>query len=70
MNPRQFEALAAQHQAQIQESVAGSRPHIGRSRDRQHSLRTRTGWTLVDLGLKLVAQPHRPVPARPRPAGS
>jgi hypothetical protein len=71
MNPRVLEDLAAQHMADIRASAARSRQHIGRSRDRQQSLRVRTGWTLVDVGLKLVAQPqprHR-VPG-PRPAGS
>jgi hypothetical protein len=71
MNPRVLEDLAAQHMADIRASVAGSRQHAGRSRDRHQSLRVRTGWTLVDLGLRLVAQPERRhhVP-RPRPAGS
>jgi hypothetical protein len=72
MNPRVLEELAAQHMADVRQQAAGSREHIGRSRAWQQTLRVRTGWTLVDLGLKLVAQPQphqRRVP-RPRPAGS
>ncbi len=72
MHPRVLEDLAAQHMADIRQSVADTRQHVSRSRGRQQSLRVRTGWTLVDLGLKLVAQPEpnqRRVP-RPRPAGS
>jgi hypothetical protein len=53
----------------MRDCAAATRPHVGQSRDRQYSLRERTGWTLVDFGLKLVAQPHRPVTPRPRPAG-
>jgi hypothetical protein len=56
--------------ANIRASVAASRQHVGRSRDRQQALRIRAGWTLVDLGLKLVAQPqpHRQRMPRPWPA--
>jgi hypothetical protein len=72
MHPRVFEDLAAQHMADIRKSAAGTRQHMSRSRDHQQSLRVRTGWTLVDLGLKLVAQPepHQQRVPRPRPAGS
>jgi hypothetical protein len=39
-------------------------------RDASRSLRARTGWRLVDLGLKLVVQPHSRSASSPRPAGS
>jgi hypothetical protein len=58
MNPRVLEDLAAQHMADIRRSATASREHVGRGRGSQQSLRVRTGWTLVDLGLKLVAQPQ------------
>jgi hypothetical protein len=73
MNPRVLEELAARHMADIRDEAASTRAHVGRgrSRARQQTLRVRTGWTLVDLGLKLAAgpQPHQRIP-RPRPAGS
>jgi hypothetical protein len=72
MNPRVLEDLSAQRMADIRSSVASSRRHVSRGGSPQQSLRVRTGWTLVDLGLKLVAQPQprqQRVP-RPRPAGS
>jgi hypothetical protein len=70
MNLRLFEQLAAQHIADARQQAVGGREHIGRSRAWQQALRARTGWTLVDLGLKLVAQPHRHSVPRPRTAGS
>jgi hypothetical protein len=45
---------------------AGARP----ARDRRQSLRARTGWRLVDLGLRLALQPDPRNAASPRPAGS
>jgi hypothetical protein len=64
MNQNMIAALARQHTAELYNHTATShRPH----KDRAHrpSLRERTGWTMVDLGLRLVAQPgpglaHRP----------
>jgi len=57
--------------ADLRASAADSRQRVGSGRVRQTSLRVRTGWTLVDLGLKLVAQPQaRPRVPRPRAAGS
>jgi hypothetical protein len=72
VHPRVLEDLAAQHMSDIRESVAGSRRRAERRRGNRQSLRVRTGWTLVDLGLRLAAQPQLPtqrVP-KPRPAGS
>jgi len=40
--------------ADLRASAANSRQRVGSGRVGQHSLRVRTGWTLVDLGLKLV----------------
>ena len=67
MNQNMIAALARQHTAELHDRAAGSyRSH--RDRVRRPSLRERTGWTLVDLGLRLVA---RPAPGlAQRPAGS
>ena len=55
------------------------RPRAGRpfvSASTQHgweasqSIRARTGWWLVDLGLKLAVRPDSRTAASPRPAGS
>jgi len=40
------------------------------ARDVTKSLRARTGWRLVDLGLRLALQPDPRNAASPRPAGS
>ena len=40
------------------------------TRDASRSLRARTGWWLVDLGLKLAVRPDSHHAASPRPAGS
>jgi hypothetical protein len=45
---------------------ASTRP----ARDVTKSLRARTGWRLVDLGLRLALQPDPRNAASPRPAGS
>jgi len=45
---------------------ASTRP----ARDSRQSLRARTGWRLVDLGLRLALQPDPRNTASPRPAGS
>jgi hypothetical protein len=45
---------------------AGTRP----ARDVTKSLRARTGWRLVDLGLRLALQSDPRNAASPRPAGS
>ncbi|MGW0289559.1 hypothetical protein [Streptomyces tuirus] len=29
----------------------------------RHNLRTRLGWTLIEVGLKLATRPRQPVPA-------
>ena len=44
--------------------------HDRHTRDASRSLRARTGWWLVDLGLKLAVRPDAHRAASPRPAGS
>jgi hypothetical protein len=64
MNQHMLTALARQHTAELYYRAAGGhRPR--RDRAARPSLRERTGWTMVDLGLRLIAQPgpglaHRP----------
>jgi hypothetical protein len=84
MYQRMSEELARHRLAEVQELTAGrgrrptpgmppaaARPRpAGRARVTLQSWRTRTGWGLVDLGLKLaVTHDSRPA-AAPRPAGS
>jgi hypothetical protein len=67
MNLNMITALARQHTAELCEGRARSRrPH--RDRAARPSLRERTGWTMVNLGLRLVAQPGPGLAQRP--AGS
>jgi hypothetical protein len=69
MNQHMLPALARQHTADLYEQAAGGR-RTHRDRTARPSLRTRTGWTLVDLGLRLVSQPAAGLANQPRPAES
>jgi hypothetical protein len=61
--------LAARHRAGSALHSASTRP-VRRTRDASQSLRARTGWWLVGLGLKLAIGPRARAAASPRPAGS
>jgi hypothetical protein len=69
MNQYVLTALARQHLAELHDRTDGSR-RPDRYRVARQSLRERTGWTMVDLGLRLVAQPGQGLARRPRPADS
>lgn len=63
MNQNMIAALARQHTAELYDRASGGhRPHRDAARP---SLRERTGWTMVDLGLRLVAQPGPGLAQRP-----
>jgi hypothetical protein len=62
MNYRGLEEIARQHQSESRDQAARQRAGSQVRRPQQPSLRVRTGWTLVDLGLKLA------IPAQQRPA--
>jgi hypothetical protein len=75
MNQRVLEEIALQRQTQLRETAPGS--HINRRgtdprqpldipRASPLPLRARAGWTLVNLGFRLLAQPNQS--GRPRPA--
>jgi hypothetical protein len=67
MNQHMITELARLHTAELYSRAAGNhRPN--RERAARPSLRQRTGWTMVSLGLRLIAQPG-PGLAQP-PAGS
>lgn len=71
MYQQTLEAIASQKQAEMQASAASNREYqIARGSAPQESLRIRTGWTLVHLGLRLVAQPGRSSAVAARPASS
>jgi len=57
MNHQLLCALASQRTADLMDSARGTRPSRGGRRLR--SVRERTGWTLVALGLRLVGEPAR-----------
>jgi hypothetical protein len=64
MNQNMITALARQHTAELYDRAAGGyRPR--RDRAARPSLRERTGWTMVGLGLRLVAQPGPGLAQRP-----
>jgi hypothetical protein len=71
MNQHMLPALAKVHSAELRAAAAGSRRRRDRGRRlARPSLRERTGWTLVDLGLRLAAQPAPRLVRQPRTVGS
>jgi hypothetical protein len=57
MNQHALEDLARQRGSELRDQAAHVRPPRRVWKGQPHrSLRERTGWTLVDLGLKLVAE--------------
>jgi hypothetical protein len=67
MHQNTLAALARLHYAELQ-NLAAENHRASRDRSTRPSLRERTGWTMVDLGLRLAAQ--RGVSSQPRPARS
>ena len=56
MNPYELERLAKQHTSDIRKAAAWY--HIAAARrDRTRSIRHRTGWALIQIGLSLVSRP-------------
>ena len=54
MNPYELERLAKQHTSDIRKAAAWY--HIAAARrDRTRSIRHRTGWALVQIGLSLIS---------------
>jgi hypothetical protein len=71
MNPHMLEEIASQRLAEGRQAAAAQHRAQEARRPVQHqSLRAWTGWTLVDLGLKLVAQSNRRRTPAAGPAGS
>jgi hypothetical protein len=73
MNQRIFELLAQERQADMRRRAACREfrsPPAARRAGVSQSLRARTGWWLVDFGLKLAVRPDSRPAASPRPAGS
>jgi hypothetical protein len=68
MNQHMLAALANEHTAELRGlATAGRRANHDRAA--RPSLRVRTGWTLVDVGLRLAAQPGPGRTGQPRTAG-
>ena len=53
MNPYELERLAKQHTEDLRKTAA--RHHAAARRDRTRSIRHRTGWALVQVGLSLIS---------------
>jgi len=71
MNPEALEGMAKQKMAELRDAASGQpRVRSGRSWVPRQSLRVRTGWTLVHLGLRLVAEQTRQSVMAAPPAGS
>jgi len=54
MNPYELDRLAKQHTGDIRKAVARQQAAAAR-RDRGRSIRHRTGWALVQIGLSLIS---------------
>ena len=54
MNPYELDRLAKQHTGDIRKAVARHQAAAAR-RDRGRSIRHRTGWALVQIGLSLIS---------------
>lgn len=76
MNPQTLAQIASQHQAEERQSASrqcsASRELPSRSLWARppgaQSLRARTGWTLVNVGLRLAVPARQAAAATPRPA--
>jgi hypothetical protein len=54
MNPYEIERLAKQHTSEIRKAAA--KQHAGSAhRDHARTIRHRTGWALVQIGLSLIS---------------
>ena len=54
MNPYELERLAKQHTGDLRKAAARHQAAAAR-RDRGRSIRHRTGWALVQIGLSLIS---------------
>jgi len=68
MHPHTLEGLARQRRAELRQSASNHR--IAQLGEPHESIRVRTGWTLIDLGLRLAVQPAQRQAVAPRPARS
>jgi hypothetical protein len=55
MNPYEIERLAKQHNSDIRKAAAQHHAAAAARRDRGRSIRHRTGWALVQIGLSLIS---------------
>ena len=54
MNPYEIERLAKQHTSDIRKAAAQQHARTAR-RDHSRTIRHRTGWALVQIGLSLIS---------------
>jgi hypothetical protein len=59
MNYTALDELARQRQSELRDRAVRQRATAQLRRRQRPSLRVQTGWTLVDLGLKLAIPAHR-----------
>jgi hypothetical protein len=57
MNPEMLVKLANQRTGDLQQAAADS--HLSRSTESRDSIRQRTGWALVQVGLRLAVPARR-----------
>ena len=60
MNPYEIERLAKQHTSDIRKAAARHHHSAAARRGRGRSIRHRTGWALVQIGLSLISTANGP----------
>jgi hypothetical protein len=66
MNTQNLDRVVSQHAADLSQDAGRCRRPAPADRQQRDSIRTRAGWTLINVGLKLTDPPAR---SRPHPAG-
>ncbi len=69
MNTQMLKQVASQHICEVRQSASRCHRPSEAVPEQRESIRTRAGWTLINVGLRLTDPPARGRQARPHPAG-
>jgi hypothetical protein len=68
MNTQMLEQVASQHISEVRQSAFRCHRPSETASGQRESIRTRAGWTLLNVGLRLTDPPAKGQQARPHPA--